>query len=101
MVKKDEALTAKNFARFEEVVSELQDYFELPVTISFELGRSFKTIEELLNMEPGYIIDLKKSAGENLDIFVNDQLAMRGEVAILEDSFNIRITEILDPARKI
>jgi flagellar motor switch protein FliN/FliY len=101
MPKKDDSLTAKNFAKFEEVVAELQDYFELPVTISFELGRSYKTIGDLLNMEPGYIIDLKKSAGENLDIYVNDQLAMKGEVAILEDSFNIRITEILDPSRKI
>lgn len=66
---------------------------ELDVVI--ELGRTRKTIREVLHFGPGSIVELNKMAGETVDVFINDRLIAQGEVILFEDSLGVRITSIV------
>lgn len=66
-----------------------------------ELGRTRKTIGEILNMGPGSVIELEKMAGEPVDILANGKLIARGEVVIIDESFAVRVTEIASKADRI
>lgn len=86
---------------FEEVIGDLIFFKELVVPLSIELGRTKITIETFLDLEPGSIIELQKSAGETLDVYANNYMVMRAEVTVIEDSFGLRITEITNPWKRI
>ena len=51
--------------------------------------------KEILDFSPGTIIELNKLAGEAIDVLVNGKFVAKGEVVVIEDSFGIRITEIV------
>lgn len=72
-------------------------YMEMTV----ELGRTKKMIKEILGMGEGHIIELDKLAGEPVDVLVNHKPIAKGEVVVIEESFGVRITEILSPAERI
>jgi flagellar motor switch protein FliN/FliY len=57
------------------------------------------SLNELLNLEPGSLLELNRSAGESLLIYLEDTFFAKGEVTILEDTFALRITEINDPRK--
>ena len=59
------------------------------------LGRTRKSIQEILDFAPGTIIELNKIAGEPIDVLVNGKLVAKGEVVVIEESFGIRVTEII------
>lgn len=68
---------------------------DVPLEVTVELGRTNKTIKEILDFSPGTIIELNKLAGEAIDVLVNGKYVAKGEVVVIEDSFGIRITEIV------
>ena len=72
-------------------------YMEMTV----ELGRTRRMIKEILGMGEGHIIELDKLAGEPVDVLVNHKPIAKGEVVVIEESFGVRITEILSPAERI
>lgn len=72
-------------------------YMEMTV----ELGRTKRTIREILGMGEGHIIELDKLAGEPVDILVNHKPIAKGEVVVIEENFGVRVTEILSPAERI
>ncbi len=74
---------------------------DVPLELSVELGRTRMSIQELLALGPGSVIELDKVAGEPLDILVNDRLVARGEAVVVNDKFGIRITDIVSPAERI
>ena len=86
---------------FEDVIGDLIFYKEIVVPLSIELGRTNVTVETLLDLEPGNIVELPKSAGETLDVYANNYLIMKAEVTVIEDSFGLRITEITNPWKRI
>lgn len=67
---------------------------DVPLEVTVELGRSNKSIKEILDFSPGTIIELNKLAGEPVDILVNGKFVAKGEVVVIEENFGIRITEI-------
>ncbi len=69
---------------------------DVPLEVTVELGRTHKSIQEILDFTPGTIIELNKIAGEPIDVLVNGKYVARGEVVVIEESFGIRITEILN-----
>jgi len=75
-----------------ENIGLIRDVF-LDVTV--ELGRTKKSIAEILDFAPGTIIDLDRIAGEPVDVLVNGKFVARGEVMVMEESFCIRVTEII------
>jgi flagellar motor switch protein FliN/FliY len=66
-----------------------------------ELGRSSLTVEEILELGPGSVVELNKLAGEPVDILVNDRLIARGEVVVVDENFGVRITEIISPRQRV
>lgn len=68
---------------------------DVPLEVTVELGRTNRSIKEILEFSPGTIIELDKLAGEPVDVLVNGKLVAKGEVVVIEESFGIRITEIL------
>ena len=74
---------------------------DVPLNVDVELGRARMTIQDLLALGPGSVIELDKVAGEALDILVNDRLVARGEAVVVNDKFGIRITDIVSPHERI
>ena len=74
---------------------------DVPLEMTVELGRSEKTIREILALGPGSVVELDKSAGEPVDILVNGRKVARGEVVVIDESFGIRIVEIDSPADRL
>jgi flagellar motor switch protein FliN/FliY len=74
---------------------------DVPLDVSVELGRTRLSIQDLLALGPGSVIELDKIAGEALDILVNDRLVARGEAVVVNDKFGIRITDIVSQAERI
>jgi len=74
---------------------------DVPLDLSVELGRARMTIQDLLGLGPGSVIELDKIAGEALDILVNDRLVARGEAVVVNDKFGIRITDIVSQSERI
>lgn len=74
---------------------------DVPIEITVELGRTTKKIREILEYGPGTIIELDKLVGEPLDILANGKYIAKGEVVVIDDNFGIRITDIINPSKRI
>lgn len=68
---------------------------DVPLDVTVELGRTTKSIQEILDFAPGTIIELNRIAGEPIDILVNGKYVAKGEVVVIEESFGVRITDII------
>lgn len=68
---------------------------DVPLEVTVELGRTKKSIAEILDFTPGTIIELDKIAGEPIDVLVNGKFVAKGEVVVIEENFGIRVTEII------
>ena len=68
---------------------------DVPLEVTVELGRTSKSIKEILDFTPGTIIELNRIAGEPIDVLVNGKYVAKGEVVIIEESYGIRITDII------
>ena len=74
---------------------------DVPLEVTVELGRTKKSISEILDFGPGKIIELNKLAGEPVDVLVNGKFVAKGEVVVIEESFGVRITEIINAKKTI
>lgn len=74
---------------------------DVDIPISVEVGRAQMTLDEVLNLVPGSVVALDKKAEEPVDLRVNGKLVARGEVVLVDDSYGLRITQIVDAAGRI
>lgn len=84
---------------FNLAVKELEDFVEIPIRVNVVIGKRNVKISELLDLSPGSLLVLDRSAGESLLIFLENTFFAKGEVTIMEDTFAVRITEINDPRK--
>ncbi len=70
---------------------------DVPLDVSVELGKTKKSIREILELNQGAIIQLDKLAGEPVDLLVNGKLIAKGEVVVIDENYGIRITTIISP----
>lgn len=68
---------------------------DVPLEVTVELGRTSRSIKEILDFTPGTIIELDRLAGEPIDVLVNGKLVAKGEVVVMEETFGIRLTDII------
>ena len=73
---------------------------DVQMRVTVELGRSTMTVEDVLSLGPGSVVELNKLAGEPVDILVNSRLIARGEVVVVDENFGVRVTEIVSPRRR-
>ena len=76
-------------------VQNLDFLLDVPVKLTAELGNCKMTMQELLNLDLGSVVQLDKPANANVDVYVNQKLVARGEVVVAEDNFGIRVKEII------
>ncbi|MDR1533813.1 MAG: flagellar motor switch protein FliN [Planctomycetota bacterium] len=69
--------------------------YDVELEVKIELGRTMLSVEEILRLREGSIIQLEKDAGAPVDIYINNRLVAEGEVLVLNDYFCVRVTSIL------
>jgi len=108
----EQALEEAQIAEYEELKDEskplssedaakLDTIMDIPVTISMEVGRSFISIRNLLQLNQGSVVELDRVAGEPLDVMVNGTLIAHGEVVVVNDKFGIRLTDVISQTERI
>lgn len=85
----------------EEEGMSLDLLLEMPLSLTFEVGRAKMPISDLLSLGQGSVLDLHRLVGEPLDLFVNNRLIARGEVVVINEKFGARLTEIVPPEERI
>lgn len=73
---------------------------DVPLQVTVELGRTKKSIKDILELSNGSIVELDKLAGEPVDIHVNGKLLAKGEVVVIDENFGVRITDIVSPMER-
>ncbi|MFC5734997.1 flagellar motor switch phosphatase FliY [Cytobacillus gottheilii] len=74
---------------------------DIPLQITVELGRTKRSVKEILELSAGSIIELDKLAGEPVDILVNNRLIAQGEVVVIDENFGVRLTDIISQTDRI
>ncbi len=74
---------------------------DIPLQVTVELGRTKRSIKDILELSAGSIIELDKLAGEPVDVLVNGKLIAQGEVVVIEENFGVRITDIISQSDRI
>ena len=74
---------------------------DVPLQVTVELGRTRMTIESLLKLNQGSVVELNQVIGEPLDILVNNKLMAHGEAVVVKDKFAIRVLDVVSPERRI
>ncbi|NPC92584.1 flagellar motor switch phosphatase FliY [Bacillus sp. WMMC1349] len=74
---------------------------DIPLSVTVELGRTNRSVKEVLELSTGSIIELDKLAGEPVEILVNQRVVAKGEVVVIDENFGVRVTDILSQAERI
>ena len=85
----------------EELPRNLDFLLDVYLQVTVEVGRTRMTIQDLLQLGQGSVIELTKLAGEPLDVYINDRLVARGEAVIVNEKFGVRITDIVSQQERI
>ena len=78
-----------------ESPANLEVVLDIPVELSVELGTCSLPMRQVLQLEPGSIVQLDRTADSPVDVYVNHKLVARGEVVVLEDRLGIRVTQLI------
>ena len=95
-----------DFGELNTIEKEVSDHkidmlLEVELDVTIELGRKKMTIQEVLQLGKGSIIELSKLAGEPVDIFVNQKKLAQGEVVVVDENFAIRITNLIEKSERL
>ena len=80
---------------------DLKLLLDMPLTMTFEVGRAKMSISNLLSLGQGSVLDLHRLVGEDLDILVNGKLVAQGEVVISNEKFCAKITNVIPPEERV
>ena len=80
---------------------DLKLLLDMPLTMTFEVGRAKMSISNLLSLGQGSVLDLHRLVGEDLDILVNGKLIAQGEVVISNEKFCAKITNVITPEERV
>lgn len=79
----------------------LEVVLDIPVRLSMEVGSTNISIRKLLQLSKGSVVELTRTAGEPLDIFVNGTLIAHGEVVVVNEKFGVRLLDVISPEQRI
>jgi flagellar motor switch protein FliN len=74
-------------------MEEIAGFGDVPVDVEAELDRRILTVQQILHLEPGSIIGMRRSAGENIDLYVGGTPIGCGEIVVVENTLGVRITD--------
>lgn len=81
--------------------SNMDVILDVNLHVIVEVGKARMTVQDLLQLGQGSVIELEKLAGEPLDIFVNGKYVARGEAVIVNEKFGVRVTEIISQEQRM
>lgn len=81
--------------------ADIERILDIPVQLSVEIGRARTTINNVLQLAPGSVVELDAQAGAPMDVLINGYLIAQGEVVVVNDRFGIRLTDIVTPAERM
>lgn len=79
----------------EKTIASWGEFLDLSLPLSVEIGRTTLSVREILDLGPSSIVKLSRSTGEGVDVRVEDQPLLRGEIIVIEDRAGVRINEIV------
>jgi len=79
-----------------DVTAKLGRISTVEMTLAVEIGRARVSVQELLDAQPGTVIELDRSVGSQADVYLNGRMIAHGEVVVVDRQFAVRITEVLD-----
>lgn len=79
----------------------LEKVLDIPVSATVQLGKTTLQIADLLKLSVGSVVELNKRAGEPVELYVNDRLIALGEVVVIDETFGLRVTSIVEPKQRI
>lgn len=79
----------------------LEFLLDIPLKVTVELGKTTMIINDMLQLSQGSVVELNKTAGEPVEIYVNEKLLGKGEVIVVNERFGVRVTEIISQADRI
>ena len=79
----------------------LEMLLDIPLQVTVQLGKTKRTVKEILELSSGSIIELDKLAGEPVDIHINDRLIAQGEVVVIDENFGVRVTDIISQSDRL
>jgi flagellar motor switch protein FliN len=85
----------------ESEAKNLDMLMDIPLQVTVELGRTKRSVKEILELSSGSIIELDKLAGEPVDILVNNRLIAKGEVVVIDENFGVRVTDIVSQSDRL
>ncbi len=97
----EKSMTMKNDPVRQAEYNKLELIYDVPLQFTVELGRTEKSLKEILELGPGSVIGLEKLAGEPLDILVNGKYIAKGEVIVIDENYGVRIKEILNCEERV
>lgn len=106
-VDREAPIEEANFSDFDPVdlnkteQQNLDMLLDIPLEVTVELGRTERSIRDILDLSSGSIVELNKLAGEPVDVFVNKKLIAKGEVVVIEENFGVRVTDIISQTDRI
>ncbi len=80
--------------------SEIALVGDIPLELSVELGRTKRSIADILDFGIGTVVELTRLAGEPVDLMANGKLIAKGEVVVIDENFALRITDIINQKTK-
>jgi flagellar motor switch protein FliN/FliY len=95
------------FTAFEQAPYQQQEMqnldmlLDIPLQVTVELGRTKRSVKEILELSSGSIIELDKLAGEPVDILVNSKIVAKGEVVVIDENFGVRVTDIVSQKERL
>lgn len=81
----------------EEIRQAMERFADIPITLSVQLDRKWTTIREILELKVDSIMKLNRSAGENVELLLDDVPVGSGEIVVIEDLMGLRVTDLLLP----
>jgi flagellar motor switch protein FliN len=93
-----ESRTANEMSSYEKAMEEMLPFLDIPIKITVQLANRMMKVRDILQLQASSIVDLPKSAGENVDVLMNNRIIAFGEVMELEGSTGIRLTDLNSPS---
>lgn len=79
----------------------LEMLLDVDLPVSIELGRTTMSIQEILSLSPGSVVELDKLAGEPVDLLVNNKAVAKGEVVVIDENFGLRVTSLISQDERL
>ena len=73
----------------------LDALLDVSMPVIVEIGRTTMTLQDVLQLAPGSVVQLERAVGEPVDLYVGDRRLAQGEIVVVDDHLGVRITKVL------